>query len=107
MMEEATPSPAATNPYTTCLSPSGSPSPLLSSQQQQQQYPLHMTPRYDYSDQDLMPPASQVLPQVLPKGAGGGQDVWGEMAAHHQAVYHDYRYLRIKGQIKVVLSCFK
>lgn len=71
-MEEATPSPTTTNPYSTCLSPSSSPSPLLS-----QQYPLHMTPRYDYQEQDMIP-TSQVLPQVLPKTAG--QDMWGDIA---------------------------
>lgn len=68
-MEEATPSPTTTNPYSTCLSPSSSPSPLLS-----QQY-LHMTPRYEYQEQDMIP-ASQVLPQVLPKA---GQDMWGDI----------------------------
>lgn len=76
-MENATPSPTTTNPYSNCLSPSNSPSPLL-----QQQYPLHMTPRYEYSDPDMIP-ASQVLPQVLPKS----QEMW-DMG---QNIYADYR----------------
>lgn len=76
-MEEATPSPTPTNPYSNCLSPSSSPSPLLT-----QQYPLHMTPRYEYQDADMIP-ASQVLPQVLPKG----QEMW-DMG---QNIYADYR----------------
>lgn len=80
MMEDATPSPTPTNPYTNCLSPSSSPSPLLT-----QQYPLHMTPRYDYSDSEMIP-ASQVLPQVLPKTSVG--DVWGDVG---QNIYADYR----------------
>lgn len=79
MMEDATPSPTTTNPYSTsCLSPSNSPSPLLS-----QQY-LHMPSRYDY--QDDMIPTSQVLPQVLTKP---GQEMWGDLA---QGIYtSDYR----------------
>ncbi|KAF5287982.1 hypothetical protein FQA39_LY15564 [Lamprigera yunnana] len=76
VMEETTPSPTAVNPYSNCLSPSSSTSPLLS-----QQYPMHMTPRYDY-DADMIP-ASQVLPQVLPKT----QDMW-DMS---QNIYADYR----------------
>lgn len=78
-MEEATSSPTTTNPYSNCLSPSSSPSPLLS-----QQYPLHMTPRYEYSEQDIIP-TSQVLPQVLPKS---NQDMWGDIT---QSIYPDYR----------------
>lgn len=80
MMEDATPSPTTTNPYSNCLSPSSSPSPLLS-----QQYPLHMTPRYEYSEQDMIP-ASQVLPQVLPKS---NQEMWSDIT---QGIYGgDYR----------------
>lgn len=78
-MEDATPSPTTTNPYSTsCLSPSNSPSPLLS-----QQY-LPMPSRYDY--QDDMIPTSQVLPQVLTKP---GQEMWGDLS---QGIYtSDYR----------------
>lgn len=77
-MEDATPSPSTTHPYSNCLSPSSSPSPLLS-----QQYSLHMTPRYDYSETDIIP-TSQVLPQVLPKS---NQDMWDIS----QSIYTDYR----------------
>ncbi|KAK5648687.1 hypothetical protein RI129_003579 [Pyrocoelia pectoralis] len=76
VMEDTTPSPNAGHPYSNCLSPSSSTSPLLS-----QQYPMHMTPRYDY-EADLIP-ASQVLPQVLPKT----QEMW-DMS---QNIYADYR----------------
>lgn len=76
MMEAATPSPSTTNPYSTCISPSNSPSPMLP----QNQY--HMTPRYEYQDQDTIP-ASQVLPQVMQKEAG----VW-DMS---QNIYQEYR----------------
>ncbi|XP_071053449.1 putative transcription factor SOX-15 isoform X2 [Onthophagus taurus] len=80
IIEDATPSPTTTNPYSNCLSPSSSPSPLLS-----QQYSMHLTPRYDYQDQELIP-ASQVLPQALPKSAA--DSMW-EM--NHQNMYSDYR----------------
>lgn len=76
-MDDATPSPTTTNPYTSCLSPSSSPSPLLS-----QQYPIHMTSRYEYGDQEMIP-TSQVLPQALPKS----QEIW-DMS---QNIYTDYR----------------
>lgn len=77
-MDDATPSPTTTNPYTTCLSPSSSPSPLLSSQQ----YPIHITSRYDYNEQEIIP-TSQVLPQAMPKG----QELWDI----GQTIYPDYR----------------
>lgn len=76
-MEDATPSPTTTNPYSNCLSPSSSPSPLLS-----QQYSMHLTPRYEYQEQDLIP-ASQVLPQALPKS----QEIWDI----NSGMYGDYR----------------
>jgi hypothetical protein len=76
-MDDATSSPTTANHYTNCLSPSSSPSPLLPPQYQ-------LTPRYDYQDQDMIP-ASQVLPQVLPKS----QEMWGDMG---QGIYADYRY---------------
>jgi hypothetical protein len=77
IMDDATSSPTTANHYTNCLSPSSSPSPLLPPQYQ-------LTPRYDYQDQDMIP-ASQVLPQVLPKS----QEMWGDMG---QGIYADYRY---------------
>ncbi|XP_018564555.1 putative transcription factor SOX-15 [Anoplophora glabripennis] len=70
IMEDTTPSPTTNNHYSTCLSPSNTPSPLL-------------PPHYRYEYQEEMIPASQVLPQVLPKS----QDIWGGMP---EAVY-DYR----------------
>lgn len=77
-MEEATSSPTPNNHYTNCLSPSNSPSPLLT-----QQYPIP-TARFDY--QDEMIPTTQVLPQVLPKT----QDMWGGMG-ESPLPYSDYR----------------
>lgn len=70
-MEDATSSPVPNNHY--CLSPSNTPSPLLPSQY-----------RYDY--QDEMIPASQVIPQVLPKS----QEIWGSLSGIPDTVY-DYR----------------
>ncbi|KAJ8923922.1 hypothetical protein NQ315_006698 [Exocentrus adspersus] len=70
-MEDTTPSPTTNNHYANCLSPSNTPSPLL-------------PPQYRYEYQDEMIPASQVLPQVLPKS----QDIWNSMTA--ESVY-DYR----------------
>ncbi|KAJ8931986.1 hypothetical protein NQ314_015031 [Rhamnusium bicolor] len=70
IMEDATPSPNTNSHYTNCLSPSNTPSPLL-------------PPQYRYEYQEEMIPASQVLPQVLPKS----QDMWGNMT---EPVY-DYR----------------
>ncbi|KYB26322.1 putative transcription factor SOX-15 isoform X1 [Tribolium castaneum] len=77
IMDDATSSPTTANHYSNCLSPSSSPSPLLPGQYQ-------LTPRYEYQDQDMIP-ASQVLPQVLPKS----QEMWGDMS---QGIYADYRY---------------
>ncbi|XP_060523569.1 putative transcription factor SOX-15 [Cylas formicarius] len=73
-----TPSPGQSNPYRSCLSPSNSPSPLLASQYQLGRY----SQEYGGGDPQEMIPASQVLPQALPKG---GQDLWGMEA------YSDYR----------------
>lgn len=70
-MEDATSSPVPSNHY--CLSPSNTPSPLLSSQ-------------YRYEYQDEMIPASQVIPQVLPKS----QEMWGSLSNIPDPVY-DYR----------------
>ncbi|KAG5883034.1 hypothetical protein JTB14_028374 [Gonioctena quinquepunctata] len=58
-MEDTTSSPVPSNHYTTCLSPSNTPSPLL-------------PPQYRYEYQEEMLPASQGIPQVLPKS----QDMW-------------------------------
>lgn len=66
MMDDATPSPTTTNQYTNCLSPSSSPSPLLS-----QQYPIHMTTRYEYNEQEMIP-TSQMLQQPM----GKAQEIW-------------------------------
>lgn len=77
-MDDATPSPTTTNPYTNCLSPSSSPSPLLSTQQ----YPIHMASRYEYGEQEMIP-SSQVLPQAMAKG----QEMWDI----GQNLYSDYR----------------
>ncbi|CAH1185786.1 unnamed protein product [Phyllotreta striolata] len=76
MEDQATSSPVPNNHYSACLSPSNTPSPLL-----QPQY------RYDY--QEEMIPASQVIPQVIPKG----QDPWGAIA---DQVY-DYRHHQYDG----------
>lgn len=70
IMEDATSSPVPNNHYTTCLSPSNTPSPLLTSQ-------------YRYEYQEEMIPASQVIPQVISKS----QDHWANMS---DTVY-DYR----------------
>ncbi|KAF5296128.1 hypothetical protein FQR65_LT10298 [Abscondita terminalis] len=86
VMEDATPSPSAPNPYSNCLSPSNSTSPLLS-----QQYPMHMTPRYEYDTE--MIPASQVLPQVLPKT----QDMW-DMSPNIYADYRNYDNARFQSE---------
>lgn len=74
MMDDATPSPTTTSHYVTCLSPSSSPAPLLG------QFQLG---RYEY--QEEMIPATQILPQVLPKGH---QEMW-DMGPN---MYSDYRY---------------
>ncbi|KAK9892081.1 hypothetical protein WA026_018283 [Henosepilachna vigintioctopunctata] len=71
LMENATPSPQ-TNPYGNCLSPSNSPSPLLSYLQGS---------RYDYHEQELM--SSQMLTQAMPKT----QEMWGDMAPN---IYQEY-----------------
>lgn len=78
MMEDATSSPTPNNHYTNCLSPSNSPSPLLT-----QQYSMGAG-RFEY--QDEMIPTTQVLPQVLPKT----QDLWGGMPETGIS-YSDYR----------------
>ncbi|XP_045481103.1 putative transcription factor SOX-15 [Harmonia axyridis] len=75
LMENATPSPQ-TNPYTNCISPSNSPSPLLSY--------LSQTARYDYHDQELM--TSQMIGQSLPKA----QEMWGDMSPNMYPEYCNY-----------------
>ncbi|XP_066260757.1 putative transcription factor SOX-15 [Euwallacea similis] len=64
-----TPSPSGQSThYNSCLSPSNSPSPLLQTYQLTSRYPQD----YSTGHQDLIP-ATQVLPQALPKAG----DMWG------------------------------
>ncbi|XP_030757099.1 transcription factor SOX-30 [Sitophilus oryzae] len=81
LMEDhpCTPSPSGqSNPYSSCLSPSNSPSPLLTSQYQLGRY----SQDYTSGDPQDMIPTTQVLPQVLPK-----TDMW----ASSMEAYNDYR----------------
>lgn len=77
MIEDATSSPTSI-PFTSCISPSNSPSPLLT-----QVYSMHIQPRYEYQDQELVP-ASQVLPQT----GVGKTDLWDV----NQGIYQEYRF---------------
>lgn len=92
MIEDATQSPSG-GAYANCLSPSSnSPSPLL----QQQQYSIHMQPRYqDYQgeQQDLIP-ATQILPQTLPKtssSSSSSETMWVSDMGATNNIYADYR----------------
>lgn len=78
-----TPSPSAqSSHYNSCLSPSNSPSPLL------QSYQLSRYPQdYPSGDPQEMIPASQVLPQALPKAG----EMWTTANAM-ESPYGDYRY---------------
>ncbi|CAH1121914.1 unnamed protein product [Ceutorhynchus assimilis] len=92
--QACTPSPssAQSNHYN-CLSPSNSPSPLL------QQYQLSRYPQ-DYSTgdpQDNMIPASQVLPQALPKNeqmwvGTSGMDTYAEYRTYDNRFDYSRQY---------------
>ncbi|KAH1000846.1 hypothetical protein HUJ04_013129 [Dendroctonus ponderosae] len=86
-----TPSPSAqSSHYNSCLSPSNSPSPLLQSYQLSR-----YSQDYPSGDPQEMIPASQVLPQALPKAgemwtAGNAMDAYGDYRAYDNR----YEYAR-------------